>query len=129
MRVRESYWAPSERRGAALLETLVALLVLALAGGGLVARVNATLREEAALRTRERTAAAADRVLTATTLLTRAELDRRLGARQVGEFLVEVQRPTLTLYRIAVAEAAFPAVEILVTVVHRPDSTSGRIGG
>jgi hypothetical protein len=54
------------------------------------------------------------------TLLTRADLDRRLGTHRIGEFAVEVQRPERTLYRIAIAGAEAGANELLVTVVYRP---------
>ena len=106
-------------RGAALLEAIVALAVLATAGTALVAALGAALRSEAELARRETTLAAADRVLTAMTLLTRNDLDQRLGSHPVGEFIVSVQRPRPELYRIAVAEAAAPEVETLVTVVYR----------
>jgi hypothetical protein len=59
-------------------------------------------------------------VLTATALLSRDDLDRRLGRHPIGQFIVEVQRPDPTLYRIAIAEGRAPEVEALVTVVYRP---------
>jgi len=108
-------------RGIALLEAMVALAILASAGGFLVALVAAGLRSEHELRQRELTLQAAERVLAATTLLTRADLDQRLGRHRVGELLVEVERPEPALYRIAVSENAAPALELLATVVYRAD--------
>jgi hypothetical protein len=58
-------------------------------------------------------------VLAALTLLNRNELDQRIGRRQIGEFIADVQRPEPTLYRIALLQKDSPHVEDLVTVVYR----------
>lgn len=111
-------------RGVALLEVILALALLAAAGTALVAALGASLRSEGRLRRREATLLAADRVLTAMTLLSRSDLDRRIGRHEVRGFVVAVQRPQPTLYRVAVSEALSPQVETLVTVVYRPDPRS-----
>ncbi len=110
-------------RGVALLEALVALTILALAGTATVGLVSAGLRNESDARSREGTLAAEERLLAATTLLRRAELDRRIGRHAVGEFVVDIQRPERTLYRIALLQAGSPQVEDLVTVVYRAEPT------
>jgi hypothetical protein len=119
--VRQSV-GPSVRRrsGVVLLEALVALAILSAAGIALLALVTASLGAERGAREREQTLASADRVLAAMTLLKRDELDQRIGRRRIGEFMVEVQRPERTLYRIAVAEERAAEVEMLLTVVYRP---------
>jgi len=58
-------------------------------------------------------------------LFQRADLDRRLGRHPIGDLIVDVERPELTLYRIAVAQASSPDVEDLVTVVYRRDARRG----
>lgn len=108
------------QRGAALLEAMIALTILATAGLGTVGLIAAGLRSERDAVDREQAVAAADRVLTASTLLLRAELDQRLGDRRVGELIVRVTRPEPILYRIAVAALAHPDIELLTTVVYRP---------
>lgn len=108
-------------RGVALLEVLVALAILAGAGIALVGLVGAGLRAEREARERERILAAEERLLTALTLLKREELDRRIGRHPLGEFVVDVQRPERTLYRLALVHARFTHVEDLVTVVYRPE--------
>ena len=108
------------RRGAVLLEALVALTVLGLVGSGVVSLLAASVRAEQRVAAAEHTLEAADRVLTAMSLLDRRELDRRLGAREVGEFLAVVTRPEATLYRLSIADRALPDAELLVTVVYRP---------
>ena len=112
----------SGERGAMLLEAIIALAILSLAGTATVALTSAALRAEHEMARREAVNLAADRVLAASALLTRADLDRRLGRRNVSEFTVDVQRPEPALYRIAVAEARHPSVELLVTVVYRPEN-------
>jgi len=107
------------RRGAVLLEALVALTVLGLVGSSVVSLLAASIRAEERAAGRERLLESADRVLIAMSLLDRRELDRRLGASELGEFLVVVTRPEATLYRLSIADRAAPDVELLVTVVHR----------
>jgi len=110
-------------RGIALLETLVALAILSGAGLALVDLVTAGLRAEGESRERERVLAVEDRVLTALTLLTRADLDRRLGRHPIGELVADIERPERTLYRIALAQQESPQVEDLVTVVFRREAS------
>jgi type II secretory pathway pseudopilin PulG len=113
---------PRGDRGIALLETLVALAILSGAGLALLDLVTAGLRAERESRERERVLAVEDRVLTALTLLTRAELDRRIGRHPLGELIADIQRPERTLFRIALAQQEFPEVQDLVTVVYRRES-------
>lgn len=115
---------PTGSRGVALLEALVALVILATAGISVVSVLGAGMRAERDARIRERTLATEERVLTAMTLLKREELDQRIGRRWVGEFFVDVQRPERTLYRIAIGETRSAQVEDLVTVVFRRESAS-----
>src|SRR5438034_11232196 len=104
-------------RGVALLEALVAMAILSASGLALVGVVGAGLRSEREARERERTLAVEDRLLAALTLLKRSELDVRLGRHPLGEFIVEIQRPEPTLYRIAVVQGRSPQVEDLASVV------------
>jgi hypothetical protein len=108
-------------RGVALLEALVALAIVGAVGVATLGLLAAGLGGEAEARRRERELWAADRLLTAHTLLTRRELDQRIGRRDAGGFVIDVQRPERTLYRIAVSHAASPHVDELVTVVYRAD--------
>jgi hypothetical protein len=107
--------------GAVLIEVLVALVILAAAGVSTLGYLATFLDAQVRLETREAELWRADRLLTATTLLARPELDLRLGARDVGEFWVWVGRPEPDLYRISVTRAATPEEEFLVTVLFRPE--------
>jgi len=109
-------------RGVVLLEVLVALVILATAGIALVETVGAGLRAERDAREREMILGEEERLLNAHTLLNRRELDQRIGRRQIGEFIVDVQRPERALYRIAVIQVQSSQVEDLVTVVYRAEA-------
>jgi prepilin-type N-terminal cleavage/methylation domain-containing protein len=111
----------SAERGVALLEVLAALVILSIAALGFVDLVGAGTRAVATARARERELADEERLLSAYTLLTRGDLDRRLGRREVGPYMVEVQRPERTLYRVSLALKESPSHEDLVTVVYRPE--------
>lgn len=110
-------------RGVVLLEVLVAVVILATAGVGLAELVSSGLRAERDARLREATLTTEERLLSALTLLNRAELDQRIGRRQIGEFVVDVQRPERSLYRIALLQAQSLHVEDLVTVVYRREAS------
>ena len=112
---------PRAERGIALLEVLAALLILSLTGMGALQLVARGLRDELDASNRELTLATEERLLAATTLLKREELNQRIGRRAVGEFIVDIQRPERTLYRIAVLQTTSPEIEDLVTVVYRPE--------
>lgn len=108
-------------RGVVLLEILAAVLILTVAGLSLVELSAAGTRATAAARLREREQQDEERLLTAYCLLLRADLDLRLGQRDVGPYVVRVARPERTLYRVAVSAARAPEVEDLVTVLYRPE--------
>lgn len=109
-------------RGAALIEAIVAMTILSVGGLSAVGVLQEALRSEAALQEREEALLTANRVLSAMVLLSRTDLERRLGRHEIGELLVDVQRPQPALFRIAVAHVSAPGVEALVTVVFRPEA-------
>src|SRR5438552_17895286 len=114
-------------RGYRVMEVHDVQLSLAIPSGtglALLDPLTAELRAERESRERERVLAVEDRVLTALTLLTRTELDRRLGRHPIGELMADIQRPERTLYRIALAQQQSPEVEDLVTVVYRREPSS-----
>ncbi|PYP63763.1 MAG: hypothetical protein DMD37_05090 [Gemmatimonadetes bacterium] len=111
----------ADNRGIALLEVLAAVAILGVAGIALVELVAGGTRAVATARAREQELGDEDRLLAAYTLLRREDLDRRLGDREVGPYVVNVQRPERTLYRIAIRRKEAPQVEELVTVVYRAE--------
>jgi len=111
------------RRGVVLLEVLAAVLILTVAGLSLTELAADGLRATSDAAGRERVAMDEDRLLAAYSLLLRADLDLRLGDREVGPYVVRVGRPEATLYRVAISERRSPAVEDLVTVLYRREPT------
>lgn len=116
----------ADRRGVALLEVLAALVILSVTGLALVELVTDATRALTEAHARESEIADQDRLLTAYSLLTIDELNRRLGRRDVGPYVVEIQRPERSLYRLSVARRAALHTDDLVTVVYRPEPASGR---
>ncbi len=114
---------PLSERGAALLEVLVAVAILATAGIAVLELSSASIRAMAEAQDREQVLGDEERLLAAHTLLGKRELDQRLGIREAGAYLVEIQRPEPALYRISVRRLEIPAVEDLVTVVYRPEES------
>lgn len=109
-------------RGVVLLEVMVAIVILATAGIALTETVGGGLRAERDARERESTLGSEERLLAALTLLNRHELDQRIGRRRIGEFIVDIQRPERTLFRIALIQEQSAQVEDLVTVVYRSET-------
>ncbi|MGH7562558.1 MAG: hypothetical protein ACRENB_16240 [Gemmatimonadales bacterium] len=112
--------APGECRGTALVEVLCALTILSVIGFTAAGALRETAGAMRGADAGEREMEAAERVLTALTLLTRRELSQRLGTRRVGEFAIRIHRPEADLFRIAVGRDSGVDHEILATVVHRP---------
>ncbi len=110
------------RRGIALLEVLAATALLSLAGLSLLAVLDGESQALGHDKTREREIDDEDRLLTAYTLLNRQDLETRLGTSASGPYLVEIQRPTVSLFRIAIRRAASPKIEDLVTVLFLPET-------
>jgi len=118
-----AYRSPALRegtqRGSTLLEVLCALAIVGTAGAATIWELTTALSEGRRAREEEHHVETAHRVLTAVTLLRRAELDRRLGTRSVGEFLVTIQRVDSLLYRITVADVMVADRAMLATLVYR----------
>ena len=109
----------SVERGAALLEVLLALAILALAGASWIGLLAGHARALTALRQREAELADEDRLLTAYALLGRQDLERRIGAHEVGPYVVSVQLPDRRLFRIVIGRRADTLTEDVVTVLYR----------
>lgn len=102
-----------------MLEVIAAILILTLAGLALVEVLAGHTLALTAARSREGELADEERLLAAYALLSRGDLDQRLGAREVGPYVVGVQRPEPDLYRLAVGRSEARGIEDLVTVVLR----------
>ena len=111
---------PDGTRGVALLEVLVALTIFGIAALSTLERLAQLSDTQRQSQARETALADQDRLMTAMSLLTREDLDLRLGSRTVGALLVEVQRPRATLYRVEISREG-AALPDLTTLLYRPE--------
>lgn len=107
------------RTGAALLEAIVAMTILAAVATTVVAIALESGRALARARETENEMRTASALLDAVALWPRADLDRHLGTRVQGPWLMDVNRATATLYDIVIADSASRR-EILRTELYRP---------
>jgi len=109
------------RRGAVLLEALVALMILAVAGVSLIALAADSARTVEHVRQSEAELRAATTFMDAVALWPRADLDRHLGDRAERAWNLRIDRPTPTLY-VAVLRDSAGTHEILRTMLYRPEA-------
>lgn len=112
------------RSGAALLEVLVALTILASAAASIV--IAASERARAVERARETDASlrAASAFLDAVSLWPREDLDRRIGDRAQGSWRLRIGRPVPALYTVLLVDTA-TGHPLLSTSLFRPESADG----
>ncbi|WP_420127341.1 type II secretion system protein [Longimicrobium sp.] len=115
-----SYSRSRCRAGAVLLEAIVALVILAVAGTSAVTLVSQSADAVRRARVAEAEMREAGAFFHAVALWTRDDLDRRLGERRQGEWMLIIQRPAPTLYEVVLADSAL-AREILRTTLYRPE--------
>jgi type II secretory pathway pseudopilin PulG len=108
-----------------LLEVMVAVAILATAAVSVVGLLAQSAQHEQRAEEVERRLADQERLLTAMTLLSRDDLDRRLGQRSAGPYVVDVQRPTRVLYRVSIALGDSALWPDLVTLIYRPEPSRG----
>jgi type II secretory pathway pseudopilin PulG len=107
------------RRGAVLLEALVAMTILGTAG---VAAIGVAKESGDALRRareRESELRSASAFLDAVVLWTRADLDRHLGEREQGHWRLRIERPTTRLYVVTLSDS-LGEHELFRTALFRP---------
>jgi type II secretory pathway pseudopilin PulG len=107
------------RNGIALLEALVALTIITVAGLAATAAVRQgaeVVRRAEATDADVRTASA---FLDAVALWPREDLDRHLGDRPEGPWRLHVDRPIPTLYLVALTDSTDTRV-LLHTALYRP---------
>jgi hypothetical protein len=108
------------RHGAVLLEAIVALVILAVAGTAAVTLVGQSADAVRRARLADEEVREAGAFLHAVALWPREDLDRRLGERPQGRWKLIVQRPTPTLYEVVLTDSAVEH-EVLRTTLYRPE--------
>ena len=113
---------PRDETGAALLEAVVALVILGTTGAALATQVWQTLATVTRLQSAELRVVSASRFLEAVALWPRADLDRHLGNRPNGPWRLVVLRSGPTLYEVAVEDSTGGAVLVSTTIYRRDDA-------
>jgi type II secretory pathway component PulJ len=111
----------SNRRGAALVEVLVSLVLLATAGTALISFLGQTSRTLRHLRDQERISLRASAQLEALVTWDRSTFLNRIGRTRIGDWTLFVGQTTTDLFDVAIAESDTSAV-LLRTTVYRPDT-------
>jgi len=93
---------PVAFRGTVLLEVIVALTLVAVAGVSLLELTMQAASAAGAARQRAEMVADANAFLESISLWPRADLDRHIGRRREGKFEVLTERPTPTLYHVVI---------------------------
>ena len=107
-----------------LFEVIVALALLVSLGAASVALLASATRAGAALRQHDADTLAADQFLRSISLWSGEDLDARLGRRENGLWVVDIERSTRALYRVRVTLRGNPFCT-LETVLYRPTQHEG----
>jgi hypothetical protein len=100
---------------------MVALTILATAGVTAAAMVSESMRAAQRARDADREIRRASALFDAVALWTRADLDRHLGERRQGPWLMRVNRPQPTRYVVILTDST-GSHELLRTSLHRPEA-------
>ena len=111
-----------QRSGAALLEVMVALTILATAGLAAVTVTREALLAVQHAREADRELARASAFLEVVALWPREDLDQRLGDRPQGPWRLRIDRPLSDLYEVVLSDSARRR-EILRTSLYRPEAS------
>lgn len=109
----------NDERGVTLIEAIVALTIVSISIATMLHAVSTTMAQQVVTRNREEQIERAGRVMSTYSLMSRAELDQRIGQQSVRGLRVRVQRPRSQLYRLSLSDSVYPDQELLVTMVFR----------
>jgi hypothetical protein len=112
------------RRGAALLEALVAVAILGTAGVAFVAIGAESAEVVRRAQAADEESRAASAFLEAVALWPREDLDRRLGSRRQGPWVLRVDRPWPALYVASLRDSS-DRRELLRTALYRAEVAGG----
>ena len=109
----------SARPGVILVEVLVALAMLGASGAALAAMAVGATDSVRRAQQRDADIRRASALLEAVALWPREDLDRHLGARPQGAWVLDVQHPSPSLYTVSIADSGV-ALTLLQTALFRP---------
>lgn len=108
----------TNRTGTVLLEVMLALGILAIAGGALLALASESSRALGRAGSSDERIQQADDFMATVSLWRAEDLDRRLGVRRQGSWLLSIQRSRTALYDVVLMDTARRPV--LATALFRP---------
>jgi Tfp pilus assembly protein PilV len=111
------------RRGTAIIEVLVALVVLAVAGTALVAMLGQAQASVNLTHRREHEVEPAVQLLDEVLTMSHGEIEARIGSTRRRGFSLTISASAPSLYALQVANTA-TGVVLLRTTLYRPDSVS-----
>lgn len=109
----------SSRTGMVMLEVILGVAILGMAGVGLVTLLTQTLHTVRQGRAAERRTASAVQLLDRATLWSESELASRRGRSRIGDWNLDVAAPQTQLYTLVVLDTLTGA-PVLRTTVYRP---------
>jgi len=110
------------RVGSALLDVVVALVVLGLSGAGLIALLGQTAHSVRHVRDTEREVRRASDQLARLVVVDRARLLSMVGQTVSRGWIVTIVRRSPDLFDVVIADTTAP---VLRTTLYRPDTTHG----
>lgn len=113
------------RRGAVLLEVLIALTILAVGAVAVMELARESANTVAHARAADGDLERASDLLEAVVLWPRADLDRHLGDRAEGPWRLRIGRPASTLYTVVLMDSARTQV-LLSTALYRPEAANAQ---
>lgn len=114
------------RRGAVLLEVVVALTILATGGVAMIALASQSMDSLRRATAAERETERASAFLHAVALWPRADLDRHLGDRPQGSWRLLVERSLPTLYTVSLTDSTGERTLITTALFRTEDDDAAR---
>jgi type II secretory pathway pseudopilin PulG len=114
----------NSRGGIVLLETIVALTILAVGGLSVVTLAMSSLAAIERARIADESSQQASQFLDAVSLWTRADLDRHLGDRPEGQWRLRIERPVPTLYVVSLRDSITDR-SLFTTSLYRVEAPHG----
>lgn len=112
------------RHGMVLLEAIVALTIIGVAGVTAVSLAVSSLAAIDRAHKADERSQRASHFLDAVSLWTRADLDRHLGDRAEGSWRLRIERPTRTLYVVSLRDSTGERT-LLTTALYRVERSHG----
>ncbi|MFN2399098.1 MAG: hypothetical protein ABR543_10745 [Gemmatimonadaceae bacterium] len=110
----------AERCGAVLLEVIVAMTILAVGGGAVLALASESTQAVERARAVDRAMMRANGFMEAVSLWSRDDLDRHLGTRDQGAWRMHVGRAIPTLYVVTLSDSTGRV--LMSTSLFRPEA-------